>query len=102
MDLDKEDEVSNPDEEDGKTLWQFILLVITGGKKVISGVREVTSGAVSSVPEAVGGITGAFSPGGSAVGIFENTDPDAPVSPDLYALDESPEESEALDPWRYR
>ena len=100
VDLDAEDVVSSPDEEDGKTFWQFIVLVINGGKSVVGGVRHLFSGVVSSVPQSMEIISGSFDSGGIAVGIFDgsSSDPDAAESPAMY----SDEESEVLDPWRYR
>lgn len=102
VDLDADDEISNPDDEDGKSLWQFILLVIVGGKSVISGVRHMFSGTVSSVPGSMDSITSAFDSGGSAVGALDGTslDPDAADLPATASLEDS--ESEVSDPWRYR
>lgn len=102
VDLDTEDEAPNPDDEDGKSLWQFILLVIVGGKSVISGVRHLFSGTVSNVPGSMDSISSAFDSGGSAVGALDGTssDPDAADLPATASLEDS--ESEVSDPWRYR
>lgn len=91
VDLDSAPVVSDPDEEDGKSLWQFIVLVVNGGKSVVSGTREMFSGVVSTIPDTMDDITGAFDSGGVAVGVFDGSDPDAE---DI--------ESEVLDPWRYQ
>ena len=81
------------------------MLLIDGGKSVVQGVRDLFSGAVSSVPDAVKTITGAFSEGGIAVGLIDGTykDPDLDVVAvmDLDNLDYY-ETEEVLDPWRYR
>ena len=103
VDLDAEDPVSDPDQEDSKSLWQFIVLVVSGGKSVISGTRELFSGAVSSVPESMGDIVSTFDSGGLAVGLLDGSylDPDAA---DLPQDDpgETAAEVEEVDPWRYR
>lgn len=98
VDLDSDVPSSDPNAEDGKSLWQFVVLVISGGKSVISGVRHLFSGVVSTVPNSMESISGAFDTGGVAVGILDGTslDPDHPAA--VYDLDES----EVLDPWRYR
>ena len=96
VDLDAEDPVSDPDQEDGKTLWQFIVLVVSGGKSVVSGTRELFSGVVSGIPDTVDDITGAFDPGGIAVGVMDGTS----LDPDNSSATVS--EGEVLDPWRYR
>lgn len=103
VDLDAEDPVSDPAEEDSKSLWQFIVLVVSGGKSVISGTRELFSGAVSSVPESMGDIVSTFDSGGLAVGLLDGSY----LDPDLADLpqDDSGEaaaEIEEVDPWRYR
>lgn len=98
VDLDKDAVPSDPDQEDSKSLWQFIVLVIDGGKSVVGGVRHLFSGVVSSVPETMDNITGAFDSGGVAVGLVDGTGADPDVSVETY----SAAEGEVLDPWRYR
>lgn len=102
-DLDDDIPEADPDAEGGATLLEFIVLVFNGGKAVIRGFRDLFSGAVSSVPDAVNTLTSAFKPGGIAVSIFENRDPDFDVVAvmDLDRLDYYQTE-EVLDPWRYR
>jgi len=104
VDLDAEDPVLIPEEEDGKTFWEFILLLIVGGKSVVSGVREITSGAVSSVPESMDDIVSAFDSGGLAVGVLDGSsmDPDAADLPQDDSGDAVLAEVEEVDPWRYR
>lgn len=99
LDLDAEDPDADPLQEDSKTLWQFIVLVIAGGKSVVSGVRHMFSGVVSTAPDAVDDITGAFDPGGMAVGFLDGSSMD----PDAADLGEATlSDSEEVDPWRYR
>ena len=102
VDFDADIVLVNPDDEDGKTFWQFILLVIDGGKSVVGGVRHLFSGVVSLVPESMSVISGSFDSGGSAVGALDGTslDPDAADLPATASLEDS--ESEVSDPWRYR
>ena len=104
VDLDAEDEISDPESEDGKTLWQFIVLVIAGGKSVVSGTRKLFSGVVSSVPESMDTLTSAFDTGGYASGMLDGTgtDPDAVDYSETEAASLENEESEVSDPWRYR
>ena len=99
VDLDSDVEVSDPNEEDGKSFWQFIVLVLDGGKSVVGGVRHLFSGVVSLVPQSMELISGTFDSGGSAVGAFDGStaDPDAAEMPSVYL-----EESGLNDPWRYR
>lgn len=92
-------------EEDDQSFWQFVLLVIDGGKSVVSGTRKLFSGVVSSIPATMDEITGAFEPGGVAVGVFDggSIDPDADELPDPEESETvSLDESEVPDPWRYR
>ena len=104
VDLDAEDEISDSESEDGKTLWQFIVLVIAGGKSVVSGTRKLFSGVVSSVPESMDTLTSAFDTGGYASGMLDGTgtDPDAVDYSETEAASLENEESEVSDPWRYR
>lgn len=102
VDLDAVDPDADPDEEASKSLWQFVVLVISGGKSVVGGTRELFSGVVSTIPDTMDQIVGAFDPGGIAVGALDGTssDPDAadlPADPDAVSAG-----SEVLDPWRYR
>lgn len=97
VDLDSAVEPSNPDDEDGKSLWQFIVLVVNGGKSVVTGTREMFSGVVSTIPDTMDDLTAAFDNGGIAVGVLDGTDPDAADLPSAFS-----DESEVLDPWRYR
>lgn len=99
VDLDAEDAVADPEQEDSKSLWQFIVLVIAGGKSVVSGVRHMFSGIVSTVPDTMDDITGAFDPGGMAVGFLDGSSMD-PDAADLGEVELSG--SEEVDPWRYR
>ena len=99
VDLDAEDTVADPEQEDSKTLWQFIVLVIAGGKSVVSGVRHMFSGIVSTVPDTMDDIAGAFDPGGMAVGFLDGSSMD-PDAADLGEVELSG--SEEVDPWRYR
>lgn len=96
---------ANPEEEDNLSFLEFIVLLIDGGRSVLGGFRTLFSGVVSSVPDAIQVFTGAFEPGGIAVGMFDGTykDPDLEVMAvmDLDSLDYYQTE-EVLDPWRYR
>ena len=76
--------------------------MIVGGKSVITGVRHMFSGTVSSVPGSMDSISSAFDSGGSAVGALDGSsqDPDAADLPANATLSDT--ESEVLDPWRYR
>ena len=97
VDLDSAPVGSDPMEEDSKSLWQFIILVVDGGKSVVTGTRHLFSGVVSTIPDTMENITGAFDSGGIAVGILDGSDPDAADMPGTFS-----DESEVLDPWRYR
>lgn len=102
VDLDAEDTVADPDQEDSKSLWQFVVLVISGGKSVVGGVRHMFSGIVSVVPDTMNDLTDALDPGGMAVGFMDGSslDPDAA---DLYDSNEIElAGNEEVDPWRYR
>lgn len=102
VDLDAEDAAADPEQEDSKSLWQFVVLVISGGKSVVGGVRHMFSGVVSEVPDTVDNITDALDPGGIAVGFMDGSSSD-PDSADLYvAGDVELAGNGEVDPWRYR
>ncbi|MBR5268288.1 MAG: hypothetical protein IKU20_08875 [Lachnospiraceae bacterium] len=77
VDLDEPVTESDPENEDDLSFWEFIKLLLNGCKAVFTGTRQLFSGVVSTVPEAVSTLTGAFEPGGVAVGFLDGTDPDA-------------------------
>ncbi len=107
-DLSDEVTPSAPEEEDGLSLLEFVLVLVNGGKSVVSGVRSMFGGVVSTVPDAMDNLTGAFRTGGFAVGLIDGTGRD-PDNPGIQTLDlddfdyyaAEPVE-EVLDPWRYR
>lgn len=101
VDLDAVDPEQDPDEEDAKSFLEFLLLVVAGGKSVVSGTRELFSGVVSSVPGTMDDLTDAFDSGGIAVGVFDGSSMD-PDAADLSEGAAALSESEVQDPWRYR
>lgn len=83
--LDQPIVILDPENEDDLSFWEFLLLVIDGGKSVVQGIRQLFSGVVSTVPDAVSTLTSAFEPGGMAVGLMDGSlsDPDSADSPIL-------------------
>lgn len=77
VDLDEPVTESDPENEDDLSFWEFIKLLLNGCKAVFTGTRQLFSGVISTVPEAVSTLTGAFEPGGMAVSFLDGSDPDA-------------------------